>query len=98
REQHCRTSGHAGPVSRASGPVGTRRGGSGMSWITRLRPKLNKFLQPRDTPDNLWHKCKSCGKMIFRKDFLADLSVCQNCGHHERVTASEHLSQVFDDC
>ncbi|HEY4547664.1 MAG TPA: acetyl-CoA carboxylase, carboxyltransferase subunit beta [Pedomonas sp.] len=68
-----------------------------MSWITRLRPKLNKFLQPRDTPDNLWHKCRGCGKMIFRKDFLADLSVCQNCGHHERVTASERLGQVFDD-
>lgn len=67
-----------------------------MSWLTRLRPKL-KFLQRRDTPDNLWHKCRSCGQMIFRKDFVANLSVCQYCDYHERIGATERFAQVFDD-
>jgi acetyl-CoA carboxylase carboxyl transferase subunit beta len=66
-----------------------------MSWLTRLRPKLS-FLQKRDTPDNLWHKCKSCGQMIFRKEFVENLSVCPRCDHHERIGPNERFGQVFD--
>ncbi|MFC3712402.1 acetyl-CoA carboxylase, carboxyltransferase subunit beta [Sphingoaurantiacus capsulatus] len=66
-----------------------------MSWLTRLRPKLS-FLQKRDTPDNLWHKCKSCGQMIFRKEFVENLSVCPRCEHHERIGPTERFDQVFD--
>ncbi len=66
-----------------------------MSWLTRLRPKLS-FLQKRDTPDNLWHKCKSCGQMVFRKEFVENLSVCPRCDHHERIGPNERFGQVFD--
>jgi acetyl-CoA carboxylase carboxyl transferase subunit beta len=67
-----------------------------MSWLTRLRPKLS-FLEKRDTPDNLWHKCKSCGQMVFRKEFVENLSVCPRCDHHERIGPNERFAQVFDD-
>lgn len=66
-----------------------------MSWLTRLRPKL-KFLQRRDTPDNLWHKCRNCGQLIYRKDFVENLSICSNCNHHERIGPSDRFAQVFD--
>lgn len=66
-----------------------------MSWLNRLRPKLS-FLQKRDTPDNLWHKCKSCGQMVFRKEFTENLSVCPRCDHHERIGPDERFAQVFD--
>jgi len=66
-----------------------------MSWLTRLRPKLS-FLQKRDTPDNLWHKCKSCGQMVFRKEFVENRSVCPRCEHHERIGPNERFGQVFD--
>jgi acetyl-CoA carboxylase carboxyl transferase subunit beta len=66
-----------------------------MSWLNRLRPKLS-FLQKRDTPDNLWHKCKSCGQMVFRKEFIENLSVCPRCDHHERIGPTERFGQVFD--
>ena len=66
-----------------------------MSWLTRLRPKL-KFPRRRDTPDNLWHKCRNCGQMIFRKDFLANLSVCSHCDFHERIGPAERFAQLFD--
>jgi len=66
-----------------------------MSWLTRLKPKLG-FLRKRDTPDNLWYKCRSCGQMIFRKDFLAALSVCSHCGFHERIGPAERFQQLFD--
>ena len=67
-----------------------------MSWLTRLRPALG-FLQKRDTPDNLWHKCKGCGQMIFRKELVENLSVCPKCDHHERIGPTERFEQVFDD-
>jgi acetyl-CoA carboxylase carboxyl transferase subunit beta len=66
-----------------------------MSWLTRLRPALN-FLQKRDTPDNLWHKCRSCGQMIFRKELEDNLSVCPRCDHHERIGPDARFAQVFD--
>jgi acetyl-CoA carboxylase carboxyl transferase subunit beta len=66
-----------------------------MSWLTRLRPALS-FLQKRDTPDNLWHKCKSCGQMIFRKEFVENLSVCPKCDHHERIGPNDRFAQLFD--
>lgn len=66
-----------------------------MSWITRIRTKV-KALSRRDTPDNLWHKCRDCGQMIFRKEFEQNLSVCPHCGFHERVGPAERFAAVFD--
>jgi acetyl-CoA carboxylase carboxyl transferase subunit beta len=66
-----------------------------MSWLTRAKAKLG-FLRKRDVPDNLWHKCRNCGTMIFRKDFLEALSVCSQCGHHERIGPVDRFAQLFD--
>jgi acetyl-CoA carboxylase carboxyl transferase subunit beta len=67
-----------------------------MSWLNRLKNKVQSFTK-RDTPDNLWHKCRGCGTMIYRKDFLANLSVCQHCGLHERIGPAERFGHLFDD-
>lgn len=67
-----------------------------MSWIQRIRNRVGS-LTKRDTPDNLWHKCRNCGQMIFNKDFLANLSVCGDCGHHERIGPAARYAQLFDD-
>jgi acetyl-CoA carboxylase carboxyl transferase subunit beta len=67
-----------------------------MSWFTKLRNRVTS-LTKRDTPDNLWVKCRNCAQMIFAKDFQANLSVCTNCGHHERIRPAERFAQIFDD-
>jgi acetyl-CoA carboxylase carboxyl transferase subunit beta len=67
-----------------------------MSWISRFRNKVTS-LTKRDTPDNLWHKCRNCGQMIFKKDFVANLSVCVHCGHHERIGPADRFAHLFDD-
>jgi acetyl-CoA carboxylase carboxyl transferase subunit beta len=67
-----------------------------MSWFTRIRNKVTNFTK-RDTPDNLWQKCSNCGQMIFAKDFEANLSVCTNCGHHERIGPEARFAHLFDD-
>jgi len=69
-----------------------------MSWLTNyVKPKLQKVLNPRETPDNLWHKCKSCGQMIFQKEFIANQYVCAHCDHHDRVPPTDRFDALFDN-
>jgi acetyl-CoA carboxylase carboxyl transferase subunit beta len=67
-----------------------------MSWIDRLKNRV-KSITKRDTPDNLWHKCRGCGTLVFRKDFVAASSVCHACGFHERIGPAERFALLFDD-
>lgn len=67
-----------------------------MSWLTNyVKPKLERALG-RETPDNLWHKCRECGQMIYKKEFIDKLRVCEGCGHHDRMPAGERLDHLFD--
>ncbi|WP_374386638.1 acetyl-CoA carboxylase, carboxyltransferase subunit beta [Sandaracinobacter sp.] len=67
-----------------------------MSWLTRSRQRLTSFIARRETPDNLWTKCKSCGAMLYTREFEANLSVCPECGHHERIRADQRFEMLFD--
>ncbi|MEE4349362.1 MAG: acetyl-CoA carboxylase, carboxyltransferase subunit beta [Pacificimonas sp.] len=66
-----------------------------MSWITNLRPRL-RFFGKKDTPDNLWTKCRGCEQMLFQRELRENLHVCPLCGFHERIGPSERFSQLFD--
>ena len=66
-----------------------------MSWIDRVRNAL-PFVQKRETPDNLWHKCASCGQMVFTKEWEENQSVCPKCGHHGRIGPDARFDQIFD--
>lgn len=68
-----------------------------MSWLTRSRQRLTDFIARRETPDNLWTKCRNCGAMLYTREFEANLKVCPECGHHERVRAHERFAMLFDD-
>jgi acetyl-CoA carboxylase carboxyl transferase subunit beta len=68
-----------------------------MSWLTEvIRPKIRNLFARRDVPENLWIQCAGCQRMIFTKDFLANMRVCADCGHHSRGTAIERLEWTFD--
>ena len=68
-----------------------------MNWIANVvRPKIEKVFRKRDTPDNLWRKCPSCGEMIFHRDLAAALNVCPNCNHHMKLGTAERLASLFD--
>ncbi|WP_448664479.1 acetyl-CoA carboxylase, carboxyltransferase subunit beta [Sphingomonas sp. CJ20] len=67
-----------------------------MSWISRVRNVL--ALAPRkETPDNLWHKCKGCGTMVFTKELEDNLHVCPHCDHHDRIGAALRFQYLFDE-
>jgi acetyl-CoA carboxylase carboxyl transferase subunit beta len=69
-----------------------------MSWLERVvRPKIRAIVGKPDVPDHLWHKCTSCGEMIFHRDYKNNLAVCPHCNHHGRVEANERLETLFDE-
>jgi acetyl-CoA carboxylase carboxyl transferase subunit beta len=67
-----------------------------MSWLSRVRNAIASVTQ-KETADNLWHKCPSCGQMIFTKQYEENLSVCPSCDHHGRIGPRTRFAQVLDE-
>jgi acetyl-CoA carboxylase carboxyl transferase subunit beta len=69
-----------------------------MSWLSSVRNALSLVVPTRkETPDNLWHKCKGCGQMVFAKEMEENLHVCPKCDHHERIGPRERFEYLFDE-
>ncbi|WP_174273433.1 acetyl-CoA carboxylase, carboxyltransferase subunit beta [Sphingomonas bacterium] len=66
-----------------------------MSWLDKVRNSI-PFIQKRETPDNLWHKCPSCGTMVFIKEYEENQSVCPKCDHHGRIGPDARFDALFD--
>lgn len=66
-----------------------------MSWLTRVRNAI-PFVQKAQSSENLWHKCKGCGQMVFVKELEENLSVCPKCDFHGRIGPAARFAQVFD--
>jgi acetyl-CoA carboxylase carboxyl transferase subunit beta len=66
-----------------------------MSWLNRVRNSI-PFLPKRETPDNLWHKCRSCNAMIFTKEWEENDFVCPRCDHHGRMGARARIESLLD--
>jgi acetyl-CoA carboxylase carboxyl transferase subunit beta len=68
-----------------------------MNWISNyVRPRINSIFSRRETPDNLWTKCKECGTMLFHREMSDNLNVCTNCGHHMAITPRDRFISLFD--
>ncbi|MES2338545.1 MAG: acetyl-CoA carboxylase, carboxyltransferase subunit beta [Pseudomonadota bacterium] len=67
-----------------------------MSWIDRVRNAI-PFVAKRETAENLWHKCKGCGQMVFVKELEDNQHVCPKCQHHERIGALLRFEYHFDE-
>jgi acetyl-CoA carboxylase carboxyl transferase subunit beta len=66
-----------------------------MSWLDRVRQSI-PFIAKREVPENLWHKCKGCGQMIFVKEFEENQHVCPKCDHHERIGPKLRFQYLLD--
>jgi acetyl-CoA carboxylase carboxyl transferase subunit beta len=66
-----------------------------MSWLNRVRNNI-PFLPKRESPDNLWHKCRECSAMVFMKEYEENGFVCPSCEHHGRIGPKRRFGQVFD--
>ncbi|MBT6032703.1 MAG: acetyl-CoA carboxylase carboxyltransferase subunit beta [Kordiimonadaceae bacterium] len=70
-----------------------------MNWLTKIvRPKIQSLIgQKSETPDNLWHKCKGCGQLLYVSDIEKNLNICPNCDHHHRIGPTERFKNLFNN-
>ena len=57
---------------------------------------VGKVTQESDESDGLWGKCPECSQVVYRKDLIANASVCSNCGHHNRIESQERINLIAD--
>ncbi|HRW30080.1 MAG TPA: acetyl-CoA carboxylase, carboxyltransferase subunit beta [Emcibacteraceae bacterium] len=69
-----------------------------MNWLTNfVRPKIQSIIgQKSETPDNLWHKCRNCGQLLYVNDLEKNLHICPNCDHHERIGPKDRFNNLFN--
>ena len=72
-----------------------------MSLLDWFADRRKPTPAPRPNPepedgDGLWSKCPECGEVVYRKDLLANSSVCASCGYHHRVDSDERLRLLLD--
>ena len=68
-------------------------------WFADRRKEQSvvKVVQEPEEGDGLWSKCPECGQVVYRKDLLANASVCSNCGHHHRIYSAERIALIADE-
>jgi acetyl-CoA carboxylase carboxyl transferase subunit beta len=52
--------------------------------------------QELDESDGLWSKCPDCGLVVYRKDLIANASVCKGCEYHHRIDSEERIRLIAD--
>lgn len=62
-----------------------------------VKPRVAAPEPRREVPDGLWTKCESCGTILYSKELVKSLSVCEKCRYHFRIGARERLAQVVDE-
>ncbi|CAN5117127.1 acetyl-CoA carboxylase, carboxyltransferase subunit beta [soil metagenome] len=69
-----------------------------MSWFKRIKGGITTSTkEKKETPEGLWHKCTNCKKVVPTNEHSANLCVCSNCNHHDRIGSQEYFSILFDD-
>jgi acyl-CoA carboxylase subunit beta len=43
-----------------------------------------------------WRRCAGCGVLQYAKKLARQLDVCQDCGHHRRLAATERVAMLCD--
>ena len=51
-----------------------------------------RVTQEPEEGDGLWSKCPECSLVVYRKDLVANASVCKGCGHHNRIDSPERIA------
>lgn len=49
------------------------------------------------TKQDAFLRCEGCKKVLFAKEFVKNLRVCAQCGHHHRMPADERIACTFDE-
>lgn len=70
-----------------------------MSWLDKIPQKIQRAVgsvQKRNVPEGLWSKCDACQTVLYKTDLEANLEVCPQCAHHQRLGARSRLNVLLD--
>jgi acetyl-CoA carboxylase carboxyl transferase subunit beta len=67
-------------------------------WFADRRKTTPVARMPQESEegDGLWSKCPECSLVVYRKDLIANASVCSGCGHHLRIDSEERIRLIAD--
>jgi acetyl-CoA carboxylase carboxyl transferase subunit beta len=67
-------------------------------WFADRRKTAPAVRNPQEPEegDGLWSKCPECGLVVYRKDLVANASVCKGCGYHHRIDSEERIRVIAD--
>jgi acetyl-CoA carboxylase carboxyl transferase subunit beta len=68
-----------------------------VAWFKKARKPIAAPDKISRVPEGLWVKCPTCSRILYHKDLVGSLQVCQHCGHHFRMNAADRLRMLFDD-
>ena len=71
-----------------------------MSWFDELKtPRFKNEPTQRvaKIPEGLWGKCPSCAEIIQTRQLQENLSVCSECDHHLRISATDRIAILTDE-
>jgi acetyl-CoA carboxylase carboxyl transferase subunit beta len=69
-----------------------------LSWFKRIKEGITTSTkEKKETPEGLWHKCHKCKHIVPSKEHAAKMFVCEQCGHHDRISSQQYFEILFDD-
>ncbi len=51
----------------------------------------------KDMPANLWMKCPSCSKLIYKPKVAEKLNVCPECNYHFEIASRQRIEVILDE-
>jgi acetyl-CoA carboxylase carboxyl transferase subunit beta len=68
-----------------------------MGWFKRLKDGIQTATKfKKETPDGLWHKCRSCAETHTVKELKDNFFKCPKCNYHERIGSHDYFEMLFD--
>jgi len=67
-----------------------------MEWFRKNKSGVTAQ-EKRNIPEGLWHKCQSCGEIVYSKKMEQHHWVCPSCNFHFRISCRKYIALLLDD-
>ncbi len=67
-------------------------------WWKRFRKGVQTSTEEKkETPEGIWHRCNNCKATVLADKLKENLSVCPECGYHEKIDAEDYFHILFNE-
>ena len=67
-----------------------------MEWFRKSKSGV-VAQEKKNIPEGLWHKCESCGEIVYSKKMEQYFWVCPSCNFHFRISCRKYIALLLDD-